>query len=105
MISQTFAQLEVFADDGLRTLTIAKKSIPTPYYLEWSDRFKNANGSLDQIEKRKNGLENDIDNLMCELEQDLVLLGATAIEDKLQDNVPRAISRYVFVSVCFFCRK
>ncbi|KAH9137061.1 hypothetical protein AeRB84_018017 [Aphanomyces euteiches] len=93
IVSTTFEQLQSFADDGLRTLTIAKKTIPTQYYLEWSKRYKVACASLEQIDKRKHGQTNDIDACMVELEQDLVLLGATAIEDKLQNHVPRAIHR------------
>lgn len=33
-----------------------------------------------------------LDELYEEIEKDMVLLGATAIEDKLQDGVPRTIS-------------
>ncbi|RQM23233.1 hypothetical protein B5M09_003153 [Aphanomyces astaci] len=93
VVAATLEQLQTFADDGLRTLTIAKKVIPTAYYHQWTKRYKAACASLDQIDKRKNGHPNDIDACMVEMEQDLVLLGATAIEDKLQDNVPRAIAR------------
>ncbi|KAF0684191.1 Aste57867_23814 [Aphanomyces stellatus] len=93
IVADTFEQLQVFADDGLRTLTIAKKTIDTDVYMKWAKRYKAACASLEQIEYRKNGKPNDIDACMVELEQDLVLLGATAIEDKLQDNVPRAIHR------------
>ncbi|KDO30720.1 hypothetical protein SPRG_04622 [Saprolegnia parasitica CBS 223.65] len=93
MIAATFSQLEAFADDGLRTLTIAKKTISREEYMQWSQRYRAACASLDEIEKRKRGDANDIDRLMTAIEQNLVLLGATAIEDKLQDNVPRAIAR------------
>ncbi|RHY54138.1 hypothetical protein DYB38_012034, partial [Aphanomyces astaci] len=92
VVAATLEQLQTFADDGLRTLTIAKKVVPTAYYHQWTKRYKAACASLDQIDKRKNGHPNEIDACMVEMEQDLVLLGATAIEDKLQDNVPRAIS-------------
>ncbi|KAF0684192.1 Aste57867_23815 [Aphanomyces stellatus] len=93
IVASTFEQLQVFADDGLRTLTIAKKTIDADVYRLWAKRYKAACASLEQIEHRKQGKPNDIDACMIELEQDLVLLGATAIEDKLQDNVPRAIHR------------
>lgn len=33
-----------------------------------------------------------LDDVYEEIEQNLVLLGATAIEDKLQDGVPQAIA-------------
>ncbi|KAG6616508.1 P-type ATPase (P-ATPase) Superfamily [Phytophthora cinnamomi] len=61
-------------------------------YLNWSARFKEANSSLEEIDKRKNGSPNEIDKLMTEIEHDLELLGATAIEDKLQNNVPSCIA-------------
>ncbi|OQR82887.1 P-type ATPase (P-ATPase) Superfamily [Achlya hypogyna] len=93
MVAATFAQLESFADDGLRTLTIAKKSITREEYMQWSTRYRAACASLEEIEKRKRGEPNEIDRLMTAIEQELVLLGATAIEDKLQDHVPRAIAR------------
>uniref|UniRef100_K3XCA4 Phospholipid-transporting ATPase n=1 Tax=Globisporangium ultimum (strain ATCC 200006 / CBS 805.95 / DAOM BR144) TaxID=431595 RepID=K3XCA4_GLOUD len=92
VMKETMRHLETFGDDGLRTLTIARRRIDEKEYAVWSKRFKDANSSLDEIEKRKNNLPNLIDDLMCEIEKDLILLGATAIEDKLQNHVPRAIS-------------
>jgi phospholipid-transporting ATPase len=92
LLKDTLKHLEVFGDDGLRTLTIARRRVNEKAYLDWSARFSAANSSLEEIEKRKNDQANQIDTLMEEIERDLVLLGATAIEDKLQDNVPRAIA-------------
>ncbi|GLD94849.1 hypothetical protein PINS_up003474 [Pythium insidiosum] len=92
LLRDTMEHLETFGDDGLRTLTIARRRLDPTEYMNWSARFKEANASLEEIEKRKNGQPNKIDDLMCEIEQDLLLLGATAIEDKLQRHVPRAIA-------------
>ncbi|RLN90603.1 hypothetical protein BBJ28_00022403 [Nothophytophthora sp. Chile5] len=92
MMKETMRHLETFGDDGLRTLTIAQRRVDEKEYLNWSARFKEANSSLEEIDKRKNGQPNEIDKLMTEIERDLELLGATAIEDKLQNNVPRAIA-------------
>ncbi|CAN0583638.1 unnamed protein product, partial [Ectocarpus sp. 12 AP-2014] len=50
-------------------------------------RFEAASTDLSEVEKKKEGLENEIDRLMNEVEQNLRLLGCTAIEDKLQDGV------------------
>ncbi|EGZ04945.1 hypothetical protein PHYSODRAFT_320227 [Phytophthora sojae] len=86
MIKDTM--LETFGDDGLRTLTITQRRVDEKEYLNWSARFKEANSSLEEIDKRKNGLPNETDKLMTGIERDLELLGATAIEDKLQSNVP-----------------
>ncbi|KUF96483.1 hypothetical protein AM588_10006152 [Phytophthora nicotianae] len=92
MMKETMRHLETFGDDGLRTLTIAQRRVDEKEYLNWSARFKDANSSLEEIDKRKNGQPNEIDKLMTEIERDLELLGATAIEDKLQNNVPRCIA-------------
>ncbi|RLN50394.1 hypothetical protein BBJ29_000922 [Phytophthora kernoviae] len=92
MLKETMRHLETFGDDGLRTLTIAQRRVDEKEYLNWSTRFKEANSSLEEIDKRKNGQSNEIDKLMTQIERDLELLGATAIEDKLQNNVPRCIA-------------
>ncbi|CAH0493862.1 unnamed protein product [Peronospora farinosa] len=92
LLKETMRHLETFGDDGLRTLTIAQRRVDEKEYLDWSARFKQANSSLEEIDKRKNGQPNEIDKLMTEIEHDLELLGATAIEDKLQNNVPSCIA-------------
>ncbi|UIZ28573.1 hypothetical protein KXD40_009384 [Peronospora effusa] len=92
LLKETMRHLETFGDDGLRTLTIAQRRVDEKEYLNWSARFKQANSSLEEIDKRKNGQPNEIDKLMTEIEHDLELLGATAIEDKLQNNVPSCIA-------------
>jgi phospholipid-translocating P-type ATPase (flippase) len=91
-IDKTFEHLDIFGQDGLRTLTIAKKKLNFKEYLIWNEKYKKALSNLDEIEKKKQQKPNQIDQLMEEMEQNLILLGATAIEDKLQKNVPRTIS-------------
>ncbi|CEG45204.1 p-type atpase (p-atpase) superfamily [Plasmopara halstedii] len=100
VLKETMRHLEVFGDDGLRTLTIAQRRVDEKTYLNWSERFKQANSSLEEIEKRKNGEANMIDQLMTEIERDLELLGATAIEDKLQANVPTCIANLMRAGMC-----
>jgi hypothetical protein len=51
-----------------------------------------ASKDLSELEKRRDGRPNRIDELQDEIEQDLELLGATAIEDKLQEGVPECIA-------------
>ncbi|KAI9918923.1 hypothetical protein PsorP6_012054 [Peronosclerospora sorghi] len=92
MLKETMRQLEAFGDDGIRTLTIAQPCVDEKEYLNWSARFKEANSSLEEIDKRKHGHTNKIDKLMTEIERDLKLLGATAIEDKLKQNAPSCIA-------------
>ena len=73
-----------FAQEGLRTLMIAYKEIPQNEYIEWNKRF---------IEVVNNPTKKDklISKLFEELERDLYILGATGIEDQLQDNVSETI--------------
>ncbi|XP_055352737.1 phospholipid-transporting ATPase ID-like [Paramacrobiotus metropolitanus] len=82
--SITNEHLEFFASDGLRTLCLAWKEVPASVYTEWSARYAEASVTL---EKR----EEQMDAVAAGIERDLVLVGATAIEDKLQDGVPDAI--------------
>ena len=76
--------LEVFAADGLRTLVCGYKEIETEYYAEWLERLNEAKAAMQN---------RDILVHECyeEIEQGLTLLGATAIEDKLQDGVAETI--------------
>ncbi|KAF8514068.1 phospholipid-translocating ATPase [Gautieria morchelliformis] len=81
----TEKHLDEFASAGLRTLCLAYKGIPEDTYQEWALRYHEATVALEGREER-------IERLCTELEHDLHLLGATAIEDKLQDGVPETIA-------------
>jgi phospholipid-translocating ATPase len=54
-------------------------------YKSWSNRYHEATVSIDDREAK-------IEAVSDELERDLRLLGATAIEDRLQDGVPETIA-------------
>ncbi|KAK0496771.1 phospholipid-translocating ATPase [Armillaria luteobubalina] len=81
----TEMHLSEFANGGLRTLTLAYKVINEDEYAAWSERYHEATVALDNREAR-------IEIVSDELEHDLRLLGATAIEDSLQDGVPETIA-------------
>uniref|UniRef100_UPI00398F553A phospholipid-transporting ATPase IC-like n=1 Tax=Pristiophorus japonicus TaxID=55135 RepID=UPI00398F553A len=76
--------LDYFAAETLRTLCLAYKDVEENYYKDWSQRYHTASVAL---QNRGQLLE----ELYEEIETDLVLIGATAIEDKLQDGVPETI--------------
>ena len=86
LISKTALYLEDYANEGLRTLCITSKQLDPAWYDNWSRRYNEANASIDE--------DRDvlIEQLENEIENDLVLLGGTAIEDRLQSGVPQAIS-------------
>lgn len=81
---QTKEHLKQFAADGLRTLCLAYRYIDEQFYKEWNERFNEASCAIQNREDRVNEVCNEI-------ESDLLLLGATAIEDKLQLDVPDTI--------------
>ncbi|KAJ3155433.1 hypothetical protein HDU86_004337 [Geranomyces michiganensis] len=81
----TGTHLEHFADEGLRTLCIARAYITEEEYAEWAVDYQAASVALTDREDR-------MDQAAEVIERDLVLLGATAIEDKLQDGVPECIA-------------
>ncbi|KAJ3907391.1 phospholipid-translocating ATPase [Lentinula edodes] len=82
---QTEMHLSEFANEGLRTLTLAYKIVSDQEYEAWSHRYHEATVALDNREEK-------IDAVSDELEQNLRLLGATAIEDKLQEGVAETIA-------------
>lgn len=81
----TEEHLDMFANEGLRTLTLAYKVISQDEYDTWSVRYNEAIVALEDREEK-------IAAASAEIEYDLRLLGATAIEDRLQDGVPEAIA-------------
>ncbi|XP_054843021.1 phospholipid-transporting ATPase ID-like isoform X3 [Eublepharis macularius] len=81
---KTTDHLEEFAGEGLRTLVVAYKDLEEGYLADWQRRHHEASTALDEREEK-------LSKLYEEIEADLVLLGATAIEDKLQDGVPQTI--------------
>ncbi|XP_074848797.1 phospholipid-transporting ATPase IA isoform X5 [Carettochelys insculpta] len=80
----TLKHLEQFATEGLRTLCFAVAEISESEYQEWLDVYHRASIS---VQNRALKLEESYELI----EKNLQLLGATAIEDKLQDKVPETI--------------
>lgn len=78
-------QLERFSLIGLRTLLIAMKTLSDEEYKTFKNERTNLKGMAPQ-EKQK--VEND---LIDKLEQNMFVIGATAVLDRLQDEVPETI--------------
>lgn len=75
--SQINKQLDEYAFKGYRILCFATKIINPEDYNNWAKDFQEASNSISQRNLK-------IAKLADIIEQDLHLLGATAIEDKLQ---------------------
>ncbi|XP_040460796.1 phospholipid-transporting ATPase VB [Falco naumanni] len=82
---KTQKHLDCYARDGLRTLCIAKKVLNEDEFQKWANFRREAEAAIDNR-----------DELLMEttqhLETKLTLLGATGIEDRLQDGVPDTIA-------------
>ncbi|XP_033951833.1 phospholipid-transporting ATPase IC [Pseudochaenichthys georgianus] len=82
----TQSDLDVFANATLRTLCLSYKDISTADYEAWSRRHKAAQVSMSDRDAA-------LDIVYEQIESNLMLIGATAIEDKLQDGVPETIAK------------
>ncbi|KAK0372614.1 phospholipid-translocating P-type ATPase [Colletotrichum limetticola] len=86
IFTRCFKHLDDFATEGLRTLLFAQKFISEQDYLTWKKAFDAASTSLtDRQDKIEAAAET--------IEQSFNLVGASAIEDKLQQGVPETIDK------------
>lgn len=91
LLEDTAAHLQMFANEGkkmlnsgLRTLCLAFRVIDHIEYEEWATQYKVAQSQINDREKA-------CDDLAEMIEKEMTLMGATAIEDKLQEGVPESI--------------
>ncbi|PHH68226.1 hypothetical protein CDD80_168 [Ophiocordyceps camponoti-rufipedis] len=84
-VEATVRHLEEYASEGLRTLCLAMREIPQQEFDEWYRVFDAAATTVG------GNRADELDKAAEIIEHDLVLLGATAIEDRLQDGVPETI--------------
>uniref|UniRef100_G3RGU5 Phospholipid-transporting ATPase n=1 Tax=Gorilla gorilla gorilla TaxID=9595 RepID=G3RGU5_GORGO len=85
LLSLTSDHLSEFAGEGLRTLAIAYRDLDDKYFKEWHKMLEDANAATEERDERIAGLYEEI-------ERDLMLLGATAVEDKLQEGVIETVT-------------
>lgn len=81
---KTLQHLEDYAVGGLRTLCLAMREISEKEYQDWAIIYDEATTAI-------NNRTDALDKASELIEKELFLLGATAIEDKLQDGVPDTI--------------
>ncbi|WCJ39486.1 ATPase E1-E2 type family protein / haloacid dehalogenase-like hydrolase family protein [Euphorbia peplus] len=83
----TTKHLNEYGEAGLRTLALAYKKLEESEYSAWNSEFTKAKTSIGA--DREAMLERVADMM----EKDLILVGATAVEDKLQKGVPQCIDK------------
>ncbi|RVX14225.1 putative phospholipid-transporting ATPase 9 [Vitis vinifera] len=84
---QTRLHINEYADAGLRTLVLAYRELDEEEYNEFNEEFSQAKNLVSADR------EEIIEEVAERIEKDLILLGATAVEDKLQNGVPECIDK------------
>jgi len=84
-VDVTLRHLEEYASEGLRTLCLAMREVPEHEFQEWSRVYEKAMTTVG------GNRADELDKAAEIIEHDFYLLGATAIEDRLQDGVPETI--------------
>ncbi|GFP85703.1 putative phospholipid-transporting ATPase 4 [Phtheirospermum japonicum] len=83
----TTKHLNEYGEAGLRTLALAYKKLDEAKYAAWNEEFTKARTSIG------GDREGMLERISDAMERDLILVGATAVEDKLQNGVPQCIDK------------
>ena len=83
-VDVTSRHIEEFAEQGLRTLTVATRELSQAELEKIEERLSAAKRDLTERERK-------VQEIYEEVERDLTLLGATAVEDKLQEGVKETL--------------
>lgn len=86
----TTRHLNEYGEAGLRTLALAYRKLEEAEYTAWNNEFQKAKTS---IGGDRDAMLERVSDLM---ERELILVGATAVEDKLQNGV-KTISVYRYI--------
>ena len=76
--------VDYFSERGYRTLLVGMRIINSRDWSSWNKKLEEANLAYKNKDK-------SITSLFEEIESEIYLLGATIVEDKLQDKVPETI--------------
>ncbi|CAH1128535.1 unnamed protein product [Ceutorhynchus assimilis] len=90
--AKTQDHLNKFAGEGLRTLCLAYCDLEENFFNDWKQRHQEAAIALE-------GRDEKLDSIYEEIERDMLLIGVTAIEDKLQDGVPSTIANLILAGI------
>ena len=91
-LQKTKEYLKNFSSFGLRTLMLGYKILNKEEYISWNNKYEN-------IKKNPNNKDEDIIKLYNEIENNFNILGSTAIEDQLQDEVNNLIGSFISIGI------
>ena len=86
VLEKCLQHVDEYATDGLRTLLYSYRELSEQEYSTWDTIYRTSSISLVNRKQK-------IDEAAAMIERNLELLGATAIEDRLQEGVPQSIAR------------
>ncbi|KAK7261683.1 hypothetical protein RIF29_28000 [Crotalaria pallida] len=86
-LEPTTRHLNEYGEAGLRTLALAYRKLDEQEYSAWNDEFQKARTAVGPDREAMLEHVSDI------IERELILVGATAVEDKLQKGVPQCIDK------------
>lgn len=86
LLERTLQAIDEFSTEGLRTLLYGYKWIDMADYVKWEMRYRSANTPFSGCRKK-------VDQVGEEIENNLELLGTTAVEDRLQEGVTECIQK------------
>ena len=94
----TQEHIDQFAHQGLRTLCYSLKTLEESEYNTWVKEYEDTR----YLVTKDKSLSPQLDALLNKLESNGILLGATALEDKLQDRVKRDIEDFIEADINFW---
>ncbi|XP_073221222.1 probable phospholipid-transporting ATPase 8 isoform X2 [Cicer arietinum] len=91
--AETKNHIKRYSEAGLRTLVITYRELGEEEYKLWDKEFSTAKTSL--------AADRDalVDAAADKIERELILLGATAVEDRLQKGVPECIEKLAMAGI------
>ena len=95
LYAKTNEHVDKFAKEGLRTLCYSMKFLTAEEYKEFNAKYSQLQ---EQYLSDKSKIK-EIEELISTLENNMILLGVTALEDMLQDNVKASIKDFIDANI------
>ena len=91
ILNTTKQHIDNFAKEGLRTLCYSIKYLDINKFSSWDEKYK----SIKFKAINDKNLIPEMENEISKLENDMILLGCSGLEDKLQDSVKNILKEFM----------
>lgn len=92
IINRTQQQLNGYAKEGLRVLMMGKRVLSLAEYTDWYRKHQECETAQDNVDKK-------LRESFSSIENNLTLVGATGIEDRLQEGVPETLCSLISAGI------